>query len=400
MYRRSRILVAAAGLVAAAVLGAGLALAGAAAFVGFGGETVTRVVEGAASAREEPTAEFPSPRALSINEIFRRAAPGVVQVTSTQVVDDEEDPFGFPLPQREEQALGSGFVIDEAGHIVTNYHVVANARSVEVSFSNSENMKARVVGRDPSTDVAVLRVDARSRALTPLPLGDSDDVRVGDAVVAIGNPLGYERSVTAGIVSALQRTIVSPNEFAIDEVIQTDAQINRGNSGGPLLNARGEVIGVNSQIATAGSEGNIGIGFAVPINTVKNVTAQIIKSGRAEHAYLGIGTLPINGELSSVFRLPADRGLLVQRVYPDSAAEKAGLREGTTQVVVSGETYMLGGDLIVAADGEPLRSAEQLRELISGKKPGDEIELELYRGDNKITVKVKLGRQPASSPRG
>ena len=399
MYGRSRIAVAAAGLVAAAVLGAGLALAGAAAFVGFGGETVTRVVEGAGSGREEPTAEFSSPRAISINEIFRRAAPGVVQVTSTQVVD-EEDPFGFPLPQREEQALGSGFVIDEAGHIVTNYHVVANARSVEVSFSNSENMKARVVGKDPSTDVAVLQVDARSRALTPLPLGDSDDVRVGDAVVAIGNPLGYERSVTAGIVSALQRTIVSPNEFAIDEVIQTDAQINRGNSGGPLLNARGEVIGVNSQIATAGSEGNIGIGFAVPINTVKNVTAQIIKSGRAEHAYLGISTIPINRELSSVFRLPADRGLLVQRVYPNSAAEKAGLREGTTQVVVSGETYMLGGDLIVTADGEALRSAEQLRELISGKKPGDEIELELYRGDDKINVNVKLGRQPASSPRG
>ena len=399
MYGRPRFLLAAAGLVASAVLGASLALAGAAAFVGLGGETVTRIV--GAETPSEASLETPARSgAISINEIFRRASPGVVQVTSTSVVTDE-DPFGFPLPQqREEQALGSGFVIDEAGHIVTNYHVVENARSVEVSFSNSENMTARVVGKDPSTDVAVLQVDARSRALTPLPLGDSDRVRVGDAVVAIGNPLGYERSVTAGIVSALQRTIVSPNQYAIDKVIQTDAQINRGNSGGPLLNARGEVIGVNSQIATAGSEGNIGIGFAVPINTVKNVTAQIIKSGRVEHAYLGISTLPINRELSSVFRLPANRGLLVQRVYPDSAAEKAGIREGTTQVVVSGETYMLGGDLIVAADGDEIRSAEELRELISGKKPGDEIELELYRKDKKITVNVKLGRQPGSSPRG
>src|ERR671929_1046489 len=174
-------------------------------------------------------------------------------------------------------ALGSGFVIDKAGHIITNDHVVEGARSVDVSFSNNESMRARIVGVDPSTDVAVLQVDAHSRALTPLPLGNSDLVRVGDSVVAIGNPFGYDRTVTAGIVSALQRVIQAPNSYSIDHVIQTDAALNKGNSGGPLLNARGDVIGVNSQISTgdSGTTGNVGVGFAVPINTVRTVVAQL-----------------------------------------------------------------------------------------------------------------------------
>ena len=187
-----------------------------------------------------------------MNAIYKHAAPGVVQVTATQVVSSPSvDPFfGFAFPaQQKSKALGSGFVIDKAGHIVTNYHVVEHARSVDVSFSNNESMKAKVVGTDPSTDIAVLQVDAHSRALTPLALGNSDAVRVGDSVVAIGNPFGYDRTVTAGIVSALQRVIQAPNSYSIDHVIQTDAALNKGNSGGPLLDARGNVIGVNSQIA-------------------------------------------------------------------------------------------------------------------------------------------------------
>ncbi len=241
-----------------------------------------------------------SSKGLTINQIYRRAAPGVVQVTATQIVSTPAvDPFfGSPFPPqaRQTEALGSGFVIDKAGHVVTNYHVVAGARAVEVSFSNNESLKARIVGTDPSTDVAVLQVDAHSRALTPLNLGNSDEVHVGDSVVAIGNPFGLERTVTTGIVSALQRVIPAPSRnYSIDHVIQTDAALNKGNSGGPLLDVGGEVIGVNSQIQTGDptAQGNVGVGFAVPINTVKTVAAQIIRTGHAEHAFLGITGQPV-----------------------------------------------------------------------------------------------------------
>ena len=291
----------AAGLVAAAALGGALALGGAALVGGLDSTTTVREVAAplpSPISLNEPAAAKTG--ALSVNAIYKHAAPGVVQVTATQVVSTPGvDPFGFAFPaQQKSQALGSGFVIDKAGHIVTNYHVVEHARSVEVSFSNNESMKAKLVGADPSTDIAVLQVDTHARALTPLALGNSDAVRVGDSVVAIGNPFGYDRTVTAGIVSALQRVIHAPNSYSIDHVIQTDAALNKGNSGGPLLDARGDVIGVNSQIAAgdSGSSGNVGIGFAVPINTVKTVAAQIIKSGHAEHAYLGISVQPVTAD--------------------------------------------------------------------------------------------------------
>ncbi len=343
-------------------------------------------------------AAFHTGKSLSINEIYRSAAPGVVQVTATQIVSRPAvDPFfGFPVPHNQrEQALGSGFVIDKAGHIVTNYHVVQGARSVKVSFSNNESMRARIVGSDPSTDVAVLQVDVHSRALTPLPLGNSDDVHVGDSVVAIGNPLGLDRTVTSGIVSALQRVIASPGgQYSIDHVIQTDAALNHGNSGGPLLNADGQVIGVNSQIQSdTGS--NIGLGFAIPIDTVKTIAAQILKTGHAEHAFLEIRVQPVTPQIARLFRLPASRGLLVASVEPGSSAAQAGLRAGTQQVTVSGETYPLGGDLIVAADGVPLSSLDQLRDQISRKQPGESLSLEVWRGDSRQTLDVKLGRQPS-----
>src|SRR5262249_8605768 len=233
----------------------------------------------------------------TIGQIWREAAPGVVQITATSQVVTPEDPFFNPFGPtvQTEKALGSGFVMDKAGHIVTNYHVIAGARSVEVSFSNSDNMKARVIGSDPSTDLAVLQIDARSRALTPLAFGNSDNVHVGDSVVAIGNPLGYDRSVTAGIVSAVQRAITAPTQYPIDHVIQTDAPINHGNSGGPLITSGGQVVGVAAQIATgnSGSDGNIGIGFAIPINTVRTVVAQLIKEGKVEHAFIGITAKPV-----------------------------------------------------------------------------------------------------------
>jgi S1-C subfamily serine protease len=388
------------------VLGSALALGGAALLGGFDRDTTTVAVpEPAATVSAQvPVTETTgkaSGKALTVNEIYRRAAPGVVQVTATQVVSTPNvDPFfGSPFPsQQQAEALGSGFVIDKAGHIVTNYHVVEGARSVDVSFSNNESMKAKIVGSDPSTDIAVLQVDAHSRALTPLSLGNSDTVRVGDSVVAIGNPFGYDRTVTAGIVSALQRVIQAPNSYSIDHVIQTDAALNKGNSGGPLLNALGDVIGVNSQISTggSGSTGNVGIGFAAPINTVKTVVAQIEKTGHAEHPFLGISAQAVSKSAAKLFRLPVSHGLLVARVQPESGAAKAGLRAGTQSATLAGETYPLGGDLIASIEGTELYSVEQLRDAIGEKKPGDKVKLSVYRGDQERTVTVELGRQPAT----
>jgi S1-C subfamily serine protease len=391
----------AAGLVAAAALGGAFALGGAALVGGFDTTTTVRDVPAALPSPislNQPSAAGAD--ALSVNAIYKHAAPGVVQVTATQVVSTQGvDPFGFAFPaQQKSRSLGSGFVTDKAGHIVTNYHVVEHARSVDVSFSNNESMKAKLVGADPSTDIAVLQVDTHARALTPLALGNSDAVRVGDSVVAIGNPFGYDRTVTAGIVSALQRVIRAPNSYSIDHVIQTDAALNKGNSGGPLLDARGNVIGVNSQIAAgdSGASGNVGIGFAVPINTVKAVAAQIIKSGHAEHAYLGISVQPVTTAAAELFHLPSTHGLLVASVEPGSGAAKAGLRAGAGNATLAGETYPLGGDLITRIDSTPLYSLDQLRDVIGQKQPGDETQLEVYRGDQRRTLTVKLGRQPIS----
>jgi len=398
---RTRILAGAAGLLVAAVLGAGLALGGAALFGDLGKTTTVREIQAAASPAAA-TAISGNGARLSINDIYKRAAPGVVQVTSTTIVNVPADPFfGNPLlpQQQRQQSLGSGFVVDKAGHIVTNFHVVDGAKQVRVSFSNGASMKATVVGTDPSSDLAVLEIDASSRALTPLPLGDSDQIKVGDPVVAIGNPFGLDRTVTSGIVSAIQRAITAPNGYTIDHVIQTDASINHGNSGGPLLNGRGEVIGVNSQIETggSGSGGNVGIGFAVPSNTVKTVIAQLIRQGRIDRAFIGISAVPITRDLARVFRLPVSKGLLVQSVQPGSGAAKAGLKAGTTQVVLAGESYNLGGDIIVEAGGVPVASLDRLRDVVAGKKPGDKLQLKIYRGSKQTSAAVELGRQPAAA---
>jgi S1-C subfamily serine protease len=222
-------------------------------------------------------------------------------------------------------------------------------------------------------------------------------VQVGDPVVAIGNPFGLERTVTAGIVSALQREIQSPNGFDIDQVIQTDAQINGGNSGGPLLNAQGEVIGVNSQIETGGTGlGNVGIGFAIPVNTVREVAAQLIETGKVERAFLGIEMQTISEEAARELRLPVDAGVLVATVRPGSPAAEADLRGGETTAVVNGETWVLGGDVIVKADGEPIANADQLRDVVLSKRPGDELTLEINRDGETLTLTVELGSQPAT----
>ncbi len=369
-------------------------LLGGAAAVGIGaaidsGEEAQTVVSTVSPTPPASSFQASETGAMSVQQIYQQAGPGVVQVTSTSVVSD--NPFFGPQAST---SLGSGFVVDKDGYIVTNYHVIENAQEVEVNFSGDDRVPAKVVGSDPSTDLAVLKIGTQARALTPLPLGNSDAVRVGDAVVAIGNPFGLERSVTAGIVSALQRDITAPNGYTIDKVIQTDAPINQGNSGGPLLNARGEVIGVNSQIESE-TGGNVGIGFAVPVNTLKEVVGQIKENGRVEHAYLGVEMQAISEQLSETFNLPSDEGILVVNVVDGSPADVAGLQGGDQAVIVEGTSYVLGGDIVTHADGHSVAGPDDLRRVIREKDPGDPLTLDIHRGDSQRTVSVTLGRQPA-----
>jgi S1-C subfamily serine protease len=385
-------------LVVAAIAGGAIVLGGAAS-LGKLDRRTTVVREEAAASSSEP-ASFAQPQHLSIHQVYDEAAPGVVHITATTRIQEPADPFfGTPGGTQSQQAVGSGFVIDKSGHIVTNDHVVAGASRVQVSFSDNESMKARIVGEDPATDIAVLQVSAPSRALRPLTLGDSDAVQVGDAVIAIGNPLGYDRSVSAGIVSAVGRSIQAPNQVStIGHAIQTDAALNHGNSGGPLLNADGKVIGVNAQIAPSSSGANIGIGFAIPINTVRDVAADLIRHGKVEHSFLGIEAKAITPQIAKILHLPVQHGLMVAKVIGGSGAEKAGLVAGKTPVIVAGESWPAGGDIIVRADGHPVATIERLRDLVSAKKPGDSVQLDVYRDTKKLSLKVKLGRQPASPP--
>jgi len=396
---RSTTLAKGAALLSVAAAGGAVALLGAWLFGGFAKGTTTVREVFAGSQAPAPSNVAQTSGAMSIEQIYKRDAPGVVQITA-QIVTQPRDPFfGTPFgPPTEQKALGSGFVVSKAGYVVTNYHVIRGASSIGVSFSNNDSLQARRVGADPSTDIAVLKVAAKSRALKPLWLGDSDRVRVGDAVVALGNPFGYTRSITAGIVSALQRHLASPNSQAIDHVIQTDAAINPGNSGGPLINSEGSVIGVNTAIPNTGVQGNVGIGFAIPINTVKDVADQLIKTGKVVHPFLGVGVRAITPDYARLFGLPVDHGLLVQEVYQGTGAAKAGLKGGGTSVTVSGESYRAGGDIIISADGIRVNSETRLRDIVSAKKPGDTVRLEIYRGRSKLSLDVKLGRQPATTP--
>jgi S1-C subfamily serine protease len=369
---------------------------GGAAVLGRLGTTETTIEQVAAPAPAASSTPVDTSGALSVEQIYKRDAPGVVEITATSVVNVPSDPFGFFTTQEAKESLGSGFVIDKAGHIVTNDHVIAGAQKVQVSFSGNDRIRARVVGKDPSSDVAVLEINAHSRSLTPIPLGDSDDVQVGDPVVAIGNPFSLTRTATAGIISAVQRTIDAPDGLTIDHAIQTDAAINHGNSGGPLIDSHGDVIGINAQIATGdtGGQGNVGIGFAIPIDTVKTAVAQLIRTGKVTHPYLGVGAVPVTSQLAKLFDLPTTSGLLVEDVATGSAAANAKLRPGTATVVVEGESYRVGGDIIVSADGAPIATLGELRDMIEQKKPGDHMSFVVYRDGTKHTIGVTLGRPP------
>jgi S1-C subfamily serine protease len=375
-------------LVAAALLGGGVTAAGliGAGTVG-GGSTRTIVERGPGASASAMTA---STGARTAREIYRRDAPGVVFIRARSV-QAQSSVFDLGEPQGE-VSTGSGFVIDEDGHVLTNAHVVSGATDVQVSFSGERTVPARVVGKDEDTDLALLAVEPAGLDLRPLALGSSASVQVGDPTVAIGNPFGLDRTLTTGVVSAKQRRITAPNGFSIENVIQTDAAINPGNSGGPLIDAAGRVIGVNSQIATAGSSGSVGIGFAVPIDTAKVVIPQLKEHHKVSRAYLGIGGRAVEEALASL-GAGARSGVLVEEVYADSPAERAGI---IAEDPVSGAR----GDVIVALDEQPVRSMADVGEALERRAPGDGMAVELLRDGRRLTVQVELGERPATVPLG
>jgi putative serine protease PepD len=340
-----------------------LALASAAAAVGAyalisPGGTKTVVQQVTASGAQPVAATSP----LSVTDVYNAAYKGVVEVTVQSTASDS--PFGGTQRQ---QAQGSGFVYDTAGHIVTNEHVVDGADSISVRFWNGATYRASVVGSDPSTDVAVLKVDAPASVLHPLTLGDSDSLQVGQAVVAIGSPFGLEETVTSGIISALHREMTAPNNFTIADSIQTDAAINHGNSGGPLLDLAGRVIGMNAQIESD-SGGNDGVGFAIPVNTVRSIATQLIGSGSVRHAYLGVGIASTSN------------GVRLTEVRPGTPAASAGLQ---------------AGDVITSIDSRSVRSASELSSAIDAKKPGDRVTLTYLRSGQSHTATVTLAERPS-----
>jgi len=348
----------------------------------------------AAAPLTRPAADRDDQRDALVGEIYDRVSPGVAFVQADSAPQEPSALDPFPQPEGG-TASGSGFVIDDEGHILTNAHVVAGARNIQVKLGEDEDpVDAELVGRDTSTDVAVLEVDPDDAELHPLTLGSSSELQVGDPVVAIGNPFGLERTVTTGIVSALQRQIEAPNGFAISDVIQTDAAINPGNSGGALLDQNGQVIGINSQIATAGGGGSVGVGFAVPIDTARDVANQLLDSGEVEHAFLGISAADLTPEIADGLNLPVDEGALVQRVVSDGPAEAAGIEAGDQEVAVGGQQLLAGGDVITAVDGEPVTAMEDVIAAVNTKQAGDEVTLEVQRGDETRDVTVELGERP------
>jgi S1-C subfamily serine protease len=389
-----------------ALIGGAVVVAVVAAFGGLNSSSKTVTTVQAAPIAPSNASQKPS-SGLTPHDIYVRDAPGVAFVTSTVVQKSESSSSlfgGSEEASRQGEDTGSGIVIDSNGTILTNYHVVENAIKVTVSFEKGKSVEAKVVGKDPSNDLAVLRISPDGLTLHPLTLGDSSAVQVGDPVLAIGNPFDLERTLTTGVISALQRQITAPNGFTIDNVLQTDAPINPGNSGGPLLNEAGEVIGINSQIETGGSgdDGSVGIGFSIPINTAKSEIATLEKGGTIRGAYLGLTSLTIDGSLSAL-NLPVKQGALVESVQKGTAAEKAGIRGGNINGTVEGSQVAVGGDIIISINGKTVASSEDLANDIEAAKPGETVSIGLLRANGKggyehKTVSVKLGERPNSVP--
>jgi len=315
-------------------------------------------------------------------DVYHRVIPSVVNITSKMMAYDF---FYGSVP---EEGQGSGFIIDKAGHILTNYHVVGESSQLEVTLHNKKTYKATVIGRDRAHDLAVIQIKAPE--VVPAVLGESKNLQVGQKVFAIGNPFGLTGTMTRGIISSL-RPIRSPEGAFIDEAIQTDAAINPGNSGGPLLNSHGEVIGINSMIATGGSNQSAGIGFAIPINTAKAVLNDLITLGTVRRPSLGIVSLPIGPELAQELGLHADYGILIVRAVQGGAADRAGLHGGNERAYLGATPIMVGGDLIVAIDGDPIGDQQDLANAMNKHRAGDSVSVTVYRGRKKMAVQVTLG---------
>jgi S1-C subfamily serine protease len=326
-------------------------------------------------------------------DIYQKYSQGVVNVTSTSVACC--DFLLRPVPQ---SGMGSGAIIDTAGHIVTNYHVIRDAELLEVTLPNKTKHKARVVGADPNNDLAVIQIDA-PRGLVPIPMGTSKGLLVGQKVLAIGNPFGLDRTMTTGIISALGRSIQAENGRIIDDIIQTDASINHGNSGGPLLNNEGQIIGINAAILSPNDAGNYGIGFAIPADTVHRITDEILRLGYVRHAYIGIakegtGDLEDNPGLAKALGLDTDHGVLIIALPPGGPLQRAGIREANRRVRVGRYVVPTGGDVILAINGKNVNSFLELASEVDRYKPGDRVTVTVLRDDRKLDVPITLEEAP------
>lgn len=327
-------------------------------------------------------------------QVYEKAGPGVVNITNRSYAYDF---FFRPVPQ---EGTGSGIVYDREGHIITNYHVIEGAEELFVTLPNETTVEAKVVGADPSNDLAVLKVEADPDLLHPIPLGESKNLRVGQFVVAIGNPFGFERTLTVGVISALGRVIQSPDDRFIGEIIQTDAAINPGNSGGPLLDLSGRVIGVNTAIFSP-SQASAGIGFAVPVDTVRRVVPELIARGYYPHPWLGINMAwSLTPERKQILEevgmeVPVDQGLLIMEVAPDGPAARAGLRGGQQRVRIGNRILLIGGDILTAIDGQPIATDQDLlRYLDTQTTVGQTVQLTVWRDNQERTISVTLGERP------
>lgn len=372
----------------AASAGLGASVAAVAVHEAGGGSSTTVIRRPAVTVNAAPAATTSPSGGMSVSEIYRKAVPGVVEVLATGQTSGSDGFFG---PQTQ-SAQGTGFQVDMKGDIVTNYHVVENSDSVRVRLNDGHTYPGRVIGREPSKDLAVIRISAPAGELSPLHFADSSSVQVGDSVVAIGDPYGLRNTATAGIVSALHRTIVSPSNDKITGVIQTDAAINSGNSGGPLLNSEAQVIGVNSQIESGsqngGGGGNIGIGFSIPSNTVANVARNLIETAKSK-PYVGIVLVTVTPSVANATGMSP--GVEIVSVTKDAPGARAGLQGATGAKSIEGTRFETGGDVITHIDGTAVHTADQLIAQISTKKPGDKIQLEIVRDGHTRTVTVTLG---------
>src|SRR5467141_104838 len=332
-----------------------------------------------------PTAELTDEEAVNVR-VYRQAAPAVANIVTRMV---EYDFFFNPVPV---EGAGSGFVIDSRGYILTNFHVVQEAQSIEATLGDQSRYAAKLIGADQRNDIALIKIEPRSRKLTVLPLGDSSALQVGQRALAIGNPFGFQSTLTTGVVSALGRTVQTGQTTFIDEAIQTDAAINRGNSGGPLLNSRGEVIGINTAIFTP-SGTTAGIGFAIPINTAKQIASDLITDGRVHRAFIGVETLSVSGWLSEALDLPVKEGLLVERATKGGPAAAAGIQGGNRVAEAGMRKIAIGGDVITAIDNQKVASQLDVNLVLNHKRPGDNVTVTVYRGGKKMDIPVKLGER-------